>query len=222
MQFNIDTRFDAGQPGNPTGHLELTFDDNAGLAAGHIKLTVQAVGFDSTENVDSLFLNFGPNPPATTLDPSKLTISQLSGIANTGIKHGVGNKPTYNQYKADGTGGFFDMEITFGQGTKGIMKGDKAVFDFGPGTLGSISLNDFDFTSFSDQGDGKKGSKNFPFYTAAHFQSIGALKGQSTWAASGPGTTPTPEPATITLMLLCGGCLAGRAGWRRYKAQAWI
>jgi hypothetical protein len=97
MQFSIATRFDAGQPGNPTGHLELTFDDNGGLAAGHIKLTVQAVGFDSTENVDDLFLNFGPNPPSKTLDPSKLTISQLSGIANTGIKHGVGNKPGYCQ-----------------------------------------------------------------------------------------------------------------------------
>jgi len=211
MTYDITQKFDNGQPGNPTGDLQLTFDDNAGLSSGHIKLTIKALNFDSSENVDDVFFNFGPNPPGAPLDPSKLAISQLAvggGIPNTGIMQGTGQSPPYNQYKADGTGGFFDIEITFGHGTMGIMKGDQAVFDIGPGSLGSINLANFDYPSFSDSGDGKKKSADTSFFTAAHFQSVAALGGQSTWAGSGPDTPggspdvgAAPEPSSLALSL---------------------
>jgi hypothetical protein len=171
----------------PIGSLSATFTDNN----GGVLLNITSALYSSStrqENLDpnkALYLNFNPYKDLYRLN--------FNLISNTGFNQQTVAHYGLNEFKADGTGGYYDILLTYSSGTKAFTNGQSQTYSI---TLAnrSINIRDFQFLSFSA-----------PSYAAVHVQNTGGSHG-SGWVS------PTPVPPTVWIL---GSGLLGLIGIRK-------
>jgi MYXO-CTERM domain-containing protein len=182
IKFKLSVEFSgAVPPEGATPWLTATFDDHD--TAGSVDLTLETTNLVDEEFVFEWLFNLDP-----TLDVEDLVFSAPT-------KTGAFTDPVIdleeNDFKADGDG-YFDIEVMFDN------SGGAADY-FGPGVpmdkveytitgIPTLTANSFDFQSVEGGGAG-----TWP--TAAHVGGIGSDDQGSGWVS-------TPEPASLSLLVL--------------------
>lgn len=152
--------------------------------------------------LSELFLNFGPNPATSALDPTQLSASLTSSTGTFTFQDldtkSVGDEAVAG-FKADGDG-YFDLRFDFATANgQRFNPGEKATFLVSY-ALGDISAENFNYSSYSP------GGTSGPFLAAAHLQGLGTDGQLSIWVAPSDNLPPSPgdapEPTTIAAALL--------------------
>lgn len=195
LAFSAVSEFSGGQaPASASPPwIVASFDDHGGT--GSVDFTLTGSSLTGTENVVEFYMN---------LDPSLYGLLPLSfgGLMKTGSFDTPSISQAVDAFKADGDGKY-DILLSFttgGNPSKTFTNGDSLKYTI---TGAGLTANSFAFLSQPAGGHG-------PFYFAAHSQNTtGAGSGGSGWI-TGPASSgkPIPEPASATLALLGGFCLA--------------
>jgi hypothetical protein len=207
---SLDTNWNSGGGGKINGTPPtLTFND----VTGAVKLTItdSLTPNSSPDNIDKVYLNFGPNPASAAFqaDLNSASTNHLvfSGqdSASTNLLTGV--SLAYNNIKADGTGGNYDVELDF------------ASNQFTPGTTLTylITLSNANTLNFTaDTFDNlSQGASTGNFTASAHI--IGG--NQPSIYIGGTGTAiATPAPPTSLLAGIGVFALSLSAHLRRRRA----
>lgn len=209
-------------PGNtfsgtaPTGTLSADFSNVAQLSCttanggvttmgGCVQLVItSSLGTNSgiKENLDpgkALYLNIDP---ALSSELGSLTFDLT---ANTGFSQAASVGQDENHYKADGTGGYFDILFTYTNSTKAFTNGEAQTYDIFTST-GTIAASDFDFLSTG-------GSPNW--LAAIHVQNTGTDGNSSGWV----GAPAPPIGHGLPALLAMGGLLFGATLWERSRKR---
>ena len=212
IEYQFNNVFDTGGGPPPSGSapwVEAIFTD---VTPGHVLLTITNVNLTSGEFVDDnnggLYLNLIP-----TLNVSNLVFSVVSSTDPTPgenynwfvqtseaqLGNGNGNNGGYG-FKADGNGGFSDINIEFG--THSFSTDGSITF----GITGIPSLDADDFEATATGGNAE--------YAAVHVQGLGSGQSNSAWV-NPTSITPVPEPAPSAIMLIGTGLAGALRFWRR-------
>jgi len=190
--YKFDTVFSGTvQPSGGLPWLTATFENTG--EKDQVTLTLTSSNLGGTEFVSNWFFNYNYQGPST------LAITQGEGTAPLAINPFA----TLGRYKADGTGGWFDLTFAFPtEGADRFTNGESAVFTI---TGTGLTADMFRAQSW----DSKTGGERSVLYAAAHIQSIGS---ESAWVTTGTSTTNTPIPAAAWLL---GSGLLGLVAIRR-------
>ncbi len=200
--LNFTNIFSGTDPGTPVGYLTAEFSDVSGGV--QLSLTSTLTGSSFLLPGDALFLNFDNN---TLLGSLAFTWQSGSFADAAAVSTGA------DAFKADGTGGDFDVLLTYGPGTKPFQNGGTQTYLITAG--GAISASDFTgAVSVPDP----VGSTTGGYVAATHVGGV-APDGRSLWMSPGstPPDNPIPEPGTL---LLLGSGLIGLAQVARRKFRA--
>lgn len=171
-------------PTGPAPWLSVELDD---VTPGNVKVTINTSGLQGTEFVSDLYLNLDPAINPTTLSLTKL--NQTGSFTDPTISLGE------NGYKADGDG-YYDIDLGFSTSHGSTFTvGDSITYQI---SVAGLDANSFEFGSQMGGGAGT-------YLAAAHVQSIGADGSSSAWIAP----VQTPEPGSVTLLLLAAGLWFG-------------
>ena len=186
--YKFDTVFSGTvQPSGGLPWLTAKFEDTG---TDKVTLTLTASNLAGSEFVSNWYFNFMG---------SDLSINRIGGDAplTTNTLGELG------RYKADGTGGWFDLTFAFPtEGADRFTNDKSAVFTItGTGLTADMFL--------AQSWDSKTGGERSVLYAAAHIQSIGS---ESAWVTTGTSTTNTPIPAAAWLL---GSGLLGLVAIRR-------
>ncbi len=187
--------------GPPSGSLTATLTD---LGNNQVQLVITShLGTNSgiQENLDpnkALYLNFNPNKS------SELSSLNFALTANTSFSQASSVQTKENFFKADGTGGYFDILFTYSSSTKAFTKGESQTYLITTSS-GTLSADDFNFLS----------SNGGPYGASIHVQNTGSNGQGSGWVYGNPMVS-SPEPSSLTLLGLTGFGLVG-FGWHRRK-----
>ena len=177
--YKFDTAFSGYVP--PAGSTPWLTAKFADTGTNEVTLTLTASNLGGTEFVSNWFFNYNYQGPST------LAITQGEGTAPLAINPFA----TLGRYKADGTGGWFDLTFAFPtEGADRFTNGESAVF-----TITGTGLTAEMFRAQS--WDSKTGGERSVLYAAAHIQSIGS---ESAWVTTGTGTSNVPIPAAAWLL----------------------
>jgi hypothetical protein len=205
-------------PGNtfsgtaPSGTLSADFSDvaqsscttaNGGVTTtgGCVQLVITSnLGTNSgiNENLDpgkALYLNIDP---ALSSELGSLTFDLT---ANTGFSQAASVGQGEDSFKADGTGGEFDILFTYTPSTKAFTNGESQTYDIFTST-GTIATANFDFLSTG-------GSPSW--LAAIHVQNTGSNGQSSGWV----GAPAPPIGYGLPGVLAVGGLLLGFKLWER-------
>jgi len=185
-------------PGGTTPWLTANLTD---ASSGGVDLTMKADQLLAGEFVGSGGWFFNLNP---SLNPSSLTFTSTGGQAATAINTGV------NAFKADGTGGYFDIKFMFADsGANRLENSDP----FSIYHISGASVNDFLYTNVNISSGRTPVTTPGIYYSAAHVQGVNNGL-TSTWIAADSITSPAPppaagvpEPSTYSLLGIAGGVL---------------
>jgi hypothetical protein len=200
VTFQLDARFYEDEGGSdlkpkPDGDpwwLQAIFEDTT----DGVLLTLEA-NLSGDNFVNDWYFNLDPQ-----LNPLDLTFELQSGNTAPAADNILQDPdPSKNEYKADGTGGLFDIVFDFPEDDATRFEGQESIQYLITGA--GLSASSFNFLS-----DGGYGG----WHTAAKIQALSDPPGGSTWIGDGDGTPPIPEPTTI---LLVGLGLLGIAGLRK-------
>jgi len=182
----------------PAGSLTATFSD---LAANEVQLVITS-NLASGENLDpnkALYLNIDPAHSAL------LSTLGFALTANTGFSEAATVMTGEDAFKADGTGGNYDILFTYAPATKAFTNGESQTY-----LITGTGLNADDFQFLSSGGSPS-------WYAAVHVQNTPAGGAGSAWV--GGTITATPEPSSI-VFLLFSSTLIGYVGLRRRRNAA--
>jgi hypothetical protein len=180
------------------GSITATFTD----VAGGVQLVISSA-LSPGENLDpgkTLYLNINPSKSSLL---SSLTFA-LTG--NTNFSQAATVMTGEDSFKADGTGGLYDILFTYSSSTKAFTTGESQTYLISTSS-GTISASDFDFLS----------TGGTPSWLAAvHVQNTPSGGSGSGWA----GGTVVPVPASLLLALTGVGCIGLRrfVGGRRLSS----
>ena len=189
VSFGLDIEFSgASEPAGDKPWLTATFDD--GGSPGTVDLTLETTNLSGAEYVGVWMFN-------VDLDLAGQLGSLQIDFVPAGSEGTFDTPDVYigeNAYKADGDG-YFDIKILFsdidGGMTHRFNVGDKAKYAISG--IGSLTADSFDFIS-------KPNGSTSEYRTVAHVKGIGEDSGWIT----------TPEPATLSLLVLGGLALLRR------------
>ena len=199
----LDTTFSGGSPA-AGDTLTAKFQD----VSGGVLLTLQT-NLSGSELVSEWDLNFNPN-----LDVTKLNFNlQSGGTGPTGVTPSLGA----DSFKADGTGGFFDIGFNFPTSNSVDRFDGSETLTYKITSTQSISAADFNFQSSGSTGAGTNGVDKGGWTSAAHIQSIAGAQ-DSGWIGNG-STNVVPAPPTAVLMGLGGIALGIGAAIQRRRRQ---
>jgi hypothetical protein len=203
--------FSGGPP--PTGSLTAVFTDGTGtgsggngIPTGDVQLVITS-NLGSGENLDpnkALYLNIDPTKDA------QLGNVHFALTANTNFPQAASVLTGKDSFKADGTGGHFDIRFTYSPSTKAFTNGESQTYLI-TNSSGSISAADFDFAN-----------EDVGYYGAVHIQNSGSV-----WVSanasydSGGGGNPlasvAPAPPSAVLLGLGGLGFVGMLAWLRRR-----
>jgi len=177
----------------PAGSLTATFSD----VTNGVQLVIQSslVGNENLDPNKALYLNLDPSDNNLL---GKLTFTLESNIGfgqQAVVEQGRGKHGHYypDQYKADGTGGYYDLLFTYHPSTKAFKGGEEQTYLI-TATGGTITADDFDFPSY---GGGE-------YLAAVHVQNTPTRTRCGSGSGWVDGTLPppttTPEPGSMALM----------------------
>lgn len=209
--YSFDTTFNGTSPSGNTPFMTATLNQIAGNPNA-VSLTFSTAGLvngpGQNQFVDSVYMNFiSPTQNATNLNfavsSSPNSVSAPSAILTPG-----------QTQKADGTGGFFNVQLDFQQGNNpnpGRFIANNSITlqvssNIQPNTP-SMSVYDF-FAQAIDSG----------YYIAAHIQGMGG--GRSGWITATPTVITVPEPSTYILLASLLTISVWLASRRRYITSA--
>lgn len=192
--------FSGATPTEPSSWIGALFEDKGTF----VQLTITSMLTNPSEFFSEVYFNLNPN-----LDPTKLSITQLSGNLPA-AKNGI--QTALNGFKAGGDG-YYDILFQYDtcNSTKcdRLQGSDQSVFEITYSGNGSFSASSFDFLSVEGGGQGTE-------HFAAHIQGIPLPEGGTTsgWI----GDLPTvPEPGT--LLLLGSGLIGAGLLGRRFQKR---
>ena len=199
--YQFDNAFSGTAPTGPAPWVDATFQDTS----GGVLLTVNGLGLQSSEFLDSLYLNINP-ADSSQIPNLKFTFeNSTGGVAPANIQTGE------DAFKADGDGKY---DILFDFQTSNLSPGRLGAGDtitYLISGITGLSSSDFVFLSTPAGGNG-------PFDAAGHIQSIGT-GGASGWVEPSMGaiTQPTPEPGSTAILGLAVGLMGLGRWWLRRK-----
>jgi hypothetical protein len=196
--------FGGQQPG-AEGYLTATFKD----VTGGVELDLSS-NLKAGEWLDAgkaWYFNFNPSKDSIL---SHLTFTLQS---NTNLSQAASVSLTDEGFKADGTGGFFDILFKYSGGSKPFQNGEQQTYKITTSS-GSITAADFYYKSSSDSStDDEKG-----YLGAVHVQNTGPNQNGSAFVS---GTdSVAPEPSSVVLFGIGGVGLTGLMARRRRRQAA--
>ena len=187
IDFSTSGAFSGVAPGSlssSTIFATAVFDDHGG--SGSVTLTMNVSGsIPSGSYVNDWYFNVNSAPLGAG------AIGFVSGVQAFSVDNGS------NAFKADGTGGNFDVAFHFNPNNPGELgQGNTSVYTL---TGSGITANSFNSVSVSSP----PAAGNGGYIGALHLAGYSVNNtSQSVWVAGGPGgrTTEVPEPATLALL----------------------
>jgi hypothetical protein len=182
----------------PSGTLTAQFSD----VAGGVQLVITS-SLASGENLDpgkALYLNINPSKSFMLPDLS----FALTG--NTGFSQAASVQTGEDAFKADGTGGNYDIQFTYGSSTKAFTTGESQTYLITT-SVGTISADDFNYLS--------TGGSPTPFLAAIHVQNTPSGGQGSGWVGGTPDPVPVPPSLVLALTGIGSLGLTRLVRWRR-------
>jgi hypothetical protein len=195
LDFSNSGAFSGTAPSSPSDpsavYAKAIFDDLGGSGSVTLTMSVLSGLLPAGTYVNDWYFNSSITPLAS--------ITHVSGDTAT-----AGNSP--NAFKADGTGGGFDINFSFPTPNPGqIGQGGNSVYAL---TGTGLTANSFNSLSVPDPNGGG-------YLGAVHVQGYG----NSVWIAASKPVSPVPEPKTYA-MLLAGLALVSFSARRRKNFAA--
>jgi hypothetical protein len=181
-------------PGLDTVYAKAIFEDTG---TNEVTLTMSVLNNIAKDAyVNDWYFN------VSNINFNKLSETFISGVSATSVLDGA------DKYKADGTGGLFDVYFGFNTSNPGMLgKGTSSIYKF-VSTGGALSTANFNAYSTPDASGGGN------YAGAVHVQGYG----NSVWLAGNPPPpVNVPEPLPLTLL---GIGMLGIALSRRNKSGA--
>ena len=199
--YKFDTAFSGYVP--PAGSTPWLTAKFADTGTNEVTLTLTASNLGGTEFVSNWFFNY--------TGASNLSIIQIMQFTEDDAPSATNALGVLGRYKADGTGGWFDLTFAFPtEGADRFTNGEYAIFTItGEGLTSEMFL--------AQSWDSKTGGERSVLYAAAHIQGIPLEGGGTTsaWVTTGTSTTHAPIPAAA--WLLSSGLLGLAVIRRRLK-----